>query len=196
MFQPTKIYYTPEEYLALEDGSESKSEYYKGQIYAMAGGSARHSQICVNISTALNLKLRNRPCSVFNSDLKVQVSASGFYTYPDTTVVCGEVEFFKNEEGNLRHDIITNPILLVEVLSPSTESYDRKDKFVLYRALTSLQHYLLIDQECYAVDHYQRTNQGWLLRSYLQPNDSLTLHLSGGRFKLTLASIYSKVKFD
>lgn len=196
MSQPVKNYYTPSEYLALEDAAEYKSEYYRGHIYAMAGGSARHSQICVNISTELNIKLRTRPCTVFNSDLKVQVNINGFYTYPDVAVVCGEIEFGFDEKGKLRQDIITNPALLVEVLSPSTGNYDRKDKFSLYRALTSLQHYLLVDQERYSVDYYQRTTQGWLLRSYESPTDAITLNLGGSRLRLALTSVYNKVKFD
>ena len=195
MTQQSKKYYTAEEYLELEDKAEHKSEYWQGEIFQMAGGSVQHSLICVNISTALNLKLRNRPCAVFNSDLKVLVKVDGAYTYPDITVVCGEIQFAQDKKGQPRSDIVTNPVLLVEGLSASTEDLDRRDKFRLYRGLASLQHYLLVSQEQQAVDYYQKTAQGWLLRSYEEPAASLNLKIGGGSFKLALAAIYNKVSF-
>ncbi len=196
MSQQAKRYYTSEEYLAAEKSADFKSEYYNGQIFAMADGSGRHSVVAGNLLTELNLKLRKRPYTVFNSDIKVLIKANGLYTYPDVTVVCDEVQYAANKDGSIRDDILTNPVLLAEVLSPSTESYDRRGKFSLYRALPSLQHYLLVDPTRPWVDYYQKTGQGWLLRSYESLEDSLKLRLGGSSLSLALALIYDKITFD
>ena len=195
MSQSIKPHYTPEEYLALEEAAEYKSEYYQGEIYAMSGASDKHNRISINISTELNLKFRTRPCVVYGSDMKVHIKAKGMYTYPDISVVCGEVKFGTKKDGSPRDSVITNPVLIAEVLSPSTENYDRISKFRAYGTLESLQYYLLVDQERYLVDYYQRTSQGWLLKSYESLEDSLSLRL-GGRLRLRLAAIYNKVVFD
>ena len=196
MIQPAKKHYTPEEYMALEEVADYKSEYYEGQIYAMSGGSVPHSTICVNLLTELGQKFKKQPCRVFNSDLRILVQQNGLYTYPDVAVVCGELQYAANKDGSLRNDTITNPVLLAEVLSPSTKNYDQGGKFAMYRTLPSLQHYLLLDSERIYLDHYQKTAQGWLLRTYQSRDDSLPLALGGSRFKLNLTALYNKVTFD
>lgn len=120
MSQPAKKFYTTEEYFALEETAEYKSEYLHGEIFAMAGGSANHSSIALNVGGALDDALLDQPCRVFDRDIKIEVEENGYYTYPDVAVVCGEVKFVPE-----RDDAITNPLIIVEVFSPLTEGYDR-----------------------------------------------------------------------
>src|SRR5689334_8159500 len=141
MSQPAKVFYTPEEYLRMEENSLEKHEYYHGEIFLMAGGYPRHNLIVANTLTELNLKLAEKDCTVYSSDMKIWARSNGFFTYADASVVCGEVELVPEYT-----DILANPVMIVEVLSPSTEKYDRSQKFELYRALESLQSYLLVDQ--------------------------------------------------
>ncbi len=196
MTQRARKNYTPEEYLAREKRAEIKSEYFRGEIFAMSGGSFRHNLVAGNLLTELNLQLRQKPCRVFNSDMRLLVQANGLYTYPDLAVVCGELEFPLDKEGRPREDTITNPILLAEVLSPSTKNYDQGGKFELYRALPSLQHYLLVDSERIYLEHYHKTPQGWLLRPNEITPGEITLNLSGVRLKLDLVALYAKINFD
>ena len=140
---------TPEEYLARERRAETKSEYLRGEVFAMAGASRAHNLIASNAAGELRQQLRDRPCEVYPSDMRVKVSPSGLYTYPDVTVVCGEPQF---EDAEV--DTLLNPKVLVEVLSPSTADYDRGGKFTHYRRLPSLQEYVLISQDRPLVEHY------------------------------------------
>src|SRR5580765_534258 len=131
-----KEYYTPEQYLALEREAEYKSEYINGQIYAMLGASREHIVIAVNLVSELRTQFRGRPCEVYNSDMRVKVNPTGMYTYPDVTATCGEPVFDDKQRNTL-----TNPNVIIEVLSPSTEVYDRGVKFAHYRRLRSLTDY-------------------------------------------------------
>src|SRR5215475_2138813 len=133
--------YTPEEYLALERQARCKSGYYAGEILPMAGASRWHNLIVANIVGELSLQLKGRFCTTYPSDMRVKVSATGLYTYPDVTVICGEPRFEDNQQ-----DTLLNPTLIVEVLSESTEAYDRGGKFAHYRKLPSLMEYVLITQ--------------------------------------------------
>ncbi len=133
MRQPAKRIYTPEEYLAREEAAEYKSEYDNGEIIALAAGSRDHSLIEGNIHTTLNLALRSKPCEVHGSDLRLYIERSQLYTYPDVMVICGPPQFFEE-----RNDTVINPIVIVEVLSPSTREYDRVKKFARYKQLDSL----------------------------------------------------------
>ncbi len=137
MSQTARKYYSVEEYLVLEDKAAYKSEYYQGEIFAMAGGTYNHDVISLNLASALNIAFTNRGCVAFTSDMKVKVSANNFYTYPDVSAVCGDPVF----DGE-RTDIITNPIFIADVLSDSTSRYDRGGKFELYRGLNSLEDYV------------------------------------------------------
>lgn len=154
-----KTYLTPEEYLAAERQAEYKSEYFAGEMFAMVGASRAHNLISANIAGELRQQLKGKPCEVYVSDMRVRVPATGLYTYPDVVVVCGEPRF----EDELV-DTLLNPILLVEVLSDSTESYDRGKKAGNYRTIASLAEYLLIAQHDYQVEQYVKQADGrWLL---------------------------------
>ena len=182
--------FTPEEYLAIEDGADYKSEYYQGQIFAMAGGTVRHSQISSNIITALSNALSDKPCRVFNSDLRLNVQQNGLYTYPDMMVICGKVELLSG-----RQDTVTNPVLIVEVLSESTRDYDMTFKFELYRSLPSLEHYLLVDSDKTFVRYFRRIGEGqWLMQELTSMDAELDIvHLD---MQLTLAQIYRAIGFE
>lgn len=143
---------SPEEYLRRERASDERHEYFAGRIYAMSGASREHSMICSNTLGSLWNQLRGKPCEVHSSDLRVQVSDTGLYTYPDLSVVCGK-KLFADEHV----DTLLNPKIVIEVLSPSTEAYDRGDKFAHYRTLDSLTDYLLIAQDKPRIEHYRRS---------------------------------------
>ncbi len=152
-------YMTTEQYFALEEQAESKHEYYRGAVYAMTGGTARHNLIVANVIALLHGQLRGTPCRVFPSDLRLKIEQTGLYTYPDISVICGAIYF---SDG--RQDTVTNPILLIEVLSPSTENYDRGKKFEQYRTIETLQEYIVIAQDRVHVEHYIRQDDHrWLL---------------------------------
>ncbi len=179
--------YTAEEYLALERQAECKSEYYAGDIFAMAGANRWHNLIVTNVVREMSLQLKGRPCTTYPSDMRVKISPTGLYTYPDITVVCSEAQFEDTQQ-----DTLLNPTLIVEVLSESTEAYDRGGKFAHYRKLTSLMEYVLIAQTKPHVEHYVRQpDNRWLLAEA----DSLhqTLHLPSIDCHLVLAEVYDKV---
>ncbi|MCF4967273.1 hypothetical protein CV014_09205 [Nostoc sp. CMAA1605] len=134
-------FYTPEEYLALEEVAEYKSEYIDGQIIPMAGGTVNHNRIAGNFYAVLNFAFRQQNYEVFNSDMRLWIPEKRIYTYPDVMIVVGEPEFFPN-----RQDMILNPQVIVEVLSESTKGYDHEDKFQAYRTISTFQEYLLVDQ--------------------------------------------------
>jgi Uma2 family endonuclease len=184
-----KTLLTPEEYLARERLAEIKSEYYDGETFAMAGGSKEHSLIATNAATELNLQLRERPCEVYNSDMRVQVAEAGPYTYPDVTVVCGEAQFADAEV-----DTLLNPTLIVEVLSPTTEDWDRGGKFERYQRIAALQGYVVIAQDRPRVEHYARQAEGqWLLTVTTGLDGVVSLPSIG--CELALREVYRKVPF-
>lgn len=183
-----KLYVTPEEYLALERASESKSEYWNGEIYAMAGASARHNLITINVGATLHTQLRGRSYHVFLSDMRIKIPATGLYTYADVTVVCG-----KPQLEDCEMDTLLNPTIIVEVLSKSTESYDRGKKFQNYRSLPSLREYLLIAQDDYHIEHYLRQpDDQWLLTDVHDPQGGVVLPPID--YRLTLADVYAQVE--
>ncbi len=181
---------TPEEYLERERQAETKSEYLNGKIFAMSGGSADHSLIAVNLAAEFRQALRSGNCRSFSSDLRLRVNSSGLYTYPDVMVICGKPEFADD-----RRDTVTNPIVIAEVLSASTQDYDRGHKFQLYRALPSLAEYLTISQDEVHVEQYTRQPSGqWLLSETNDPG--ATIHLPSLHIDLPLSGIYEKVDFS
>ncbi len=186
--QSPSHYYTPEEYLALERAADYKSEYIDGEIFAMSGGSRRHSLVATNVASELRAALRDLPCEVHGSDLRVNVDEADLYTYPDVTVICGDPEF-----ADAENDTLVNPAVIVEVLSPRTEAYDRGAKFARYRLLPSLRVYMLVAQDRPRVEWYTRGPDGWLLHDA----DSLdaTVELTEPACTLTLAEVYAKVSF-
>lgn len=162
--------YTPEEYLAIErSNSEQRSEYLAGEIFAMGGASERHDLIVTNIVIQLGIQFRGRPCKVYSSDMRVKVSPTGLYTYPDLVALCGEAKFDDDQK-----DTLINPTVIIEVLSKSTEGYDRGEKFEHYRKIASLAEYLLVSQDKLHVDHYVRQSDNqWLLSEAGNPQYSI-----------------------
>jgi len=178
--------YTVEEYLARERAAETKSEFYDGEIFAMAGGSEAHNLIAGNLIRDVGTGLRGRSCRVYPSDMRVKVP-TGLYTYPDVTVVCGQPEF----EGD-RRDILLNPIVIFEVLSPSTEGYDRGKKFEHYRQLPSLEAYIVVAQDRSSIEHFGRQSDGsWVLTA---PSDG-KLAIPALGVELSVDAAYDQVEF-
>lgn len=190
MSSQVKTYLTPEEYLAMERQAEYKSEYFNGEVFAMTGASRKHNLIAVNVLAALHAQLRKRPCEIYPSDMRVKVSPSGLYTYPDVVVVCEEPLFDDDQK-----DTLLNPTLLVEVLSKSTASYDRGEKFEHYRTLNTLLEYVVIAQDKYHVEHYVRQpDKQWLLSETNNLQD--TIQLPAIDCDLALADVYDKVEME
>ncbi len=180
--------YTPEEYLARERTAEYKSEYVNGFIVAMTGASRAHNVITANISRRLGNQLEGRPCEVYIADMRVKVSQTGAYRYPDVVVACGEIAF---EDAEL--DTLLNPVVIVEVLSPTTEAADRGEKFAHYRRLASLQEYLLVAQDVPRIEQFVRQGDGWLLSDSSGLGASVRLASIDGA--LPLREVYDKVQF-
>ncbi len=182
--------YTLEEYFELERSSDVKYEYWDGEVYAMAGASVAHEQVFGNVFTFLRNQLRGRPCHVFSSNLHVKVPAAPPYRYPDLTALCGQPEY--EIIGGVQ--ALINPTLIVEILSPSTEAYDRGDKFIDYKSIPSFGEYLLIAQHRPHVTHYVRRPDGsW---SYEDANElSATLMLPTIDCSLPLSEVYQDVEF-
>ena len=178
--------YTPEEYLALERKATLKNEYINGEILAMSGASNAHNLITLDIGTELNIQLRGRECLVYTNDMRVRTSPMGSYFYPDVVVFCGDPQF----EDNV-FDTLLNPILVVEVLSPSTEAYDRGEKFMPYQELASLQEYILVSQDKVRVEHYRLLKTQWVQTEFRAPEDVLPLVSIG--CELPLQDIYRRV---
>jgi Uma2 family endonuclease len=183
-------YYTPEEYLELEEAADYKSEYIDGQIIPMAGGSTNHNRIALNLSTDLNFAFRQQDYEVFMGDVRLWIPKKCIYTYPDVMVVAGEPEYFNN-----RTDTILNPRVIVEVLSKSTNGYDYEDKFESYRTIATFQEYLLIDQTRIHVDQFSKTGKKqWALREYDEEDEAIAL--ATVPFQISLLDLYNKVKFE
>lgn len=183
-------YYTPEEYLELEETADYKSEYIDGQIIPMAGGTINHNQIALNLSTELNYAFKKQSYRVYMGDLRLWVSQKRIYTYPDVMIIAGEAEFF-----NDRKDVITNPQIIVEVLSKSTKNYDREDKFEAYRTIPTFQEYLLIDQYRVYVEQFSKIGKKqWNLREYDAEDEAIIF--ASVPFEISLKDLYNKVNFE
>jgi Uma2 family endonuclease len=183
--------FTEADYLKLDRSSEERYEFIDGEIVAMSGSSEPHARISVNAAVSLYAQIGDRPCSVYSSNLRVRLLPGRHYVYPDVTVVCGEVQVVKDEY----RDILLNPTVIIEVLSPSTEPYDRGMKFARYRALESLQEYVLIAQDCIQIERYTRQpNNEWVL-SETQRIDGI-IALPSINCELAAAAVYKNVQFD
>ena len=184
-------YYTPEQYLELERAAEHRSEYVSGQVYAMSGASRAHNLIATNLLREVSLQLRGRPCETYPGDMRVKVSGTGLYTYPDVSIACGDPRF---EDDHV--DTLLNPTVIFEVLSPSTEAYDRGAKFAHYRRLESISDYVLLSQDRPLVEHYLRQGDDsgtWLLTEVTGLDGFL--HLTSVGCKLALSDVYERVSF-
>jgi Uma2 family endonuclease len=189
MSSQPKTYLTPEEYLAIERQSEYKSEYFDGEIFAMTGASRPHNLISINTAAALLQQLKDKPCEIYSSDMRVRVPATNLYTYPDVVVACDP----KFEDD--KFDTLLNPTLIIEVLSPSTASYDRIKKFGYYRMIQSLAEYLLIAQDEYKVEQYIKQPDGrWLLSDIGSLEE--VVELPSIQCTLRLAEVYARVELN
>jgi Uma2 family endonuclease len=180
--------YTPEEYLAIDRMAEFKSEYIDGEIVAMTGGSRPHNIIVWNLSRFLGNCFEGRPCEAYSNDMRVKIKPSTRYVYPDLVAVCGEPSF---EDAEI--DILLNPSLVVEVLSRSTQSYDRGDKSAHYRKIESLVEYLLIAQDRVSIEQYRRQGDVWTLTEITDPGATLVLESVG--CEIPVREIYARLDF-
>ena len=184
-----KTIITTEQYLALERESEIKSEYFGGEIFAMAGASREHNIISTNIVRALGNQLLEKPCNIFSSDMKVKIKEINKFTYPDIVVVCGNEEY--DDEYN---DILLNPIVIIEILSDSTEAYDRGRKFQHYRFTPSLREYILVSQNhCFVEKYVRKDDNTWNLYSYENMKETMTIDTV--KCQISLSDIYHRVEF-
>jgi Uma2 family endonuclease len=196
MSSQPKTLLTPEQYLEIERQAQYKSEFLKGEMFAMAGemfamagAGERHNRLVWNLIASLDRSLRSGPYQGYPSDMRVHVTATSLFTYPDVVVVCGEPQFLDD-----RRDTLLNPTLIVEVLSPSTEAYDRGRKFEHYRSIASVREYLLVASDRIHVDLYARQDSGqWLLTSASEPEEAIELKSVGCR--LGVSDLYEKVEF-
>lgn len=187
----TKTLYAPEEYLAFERSAEFRHEYLDGEIYEMAGESLSHSRVCANLAREVGNKLKGKTCEPLSPNMKVRTSTASLFSYPDLTIVCGEPLFH-----DLKKDVLTNPRVIFEVLSPSTEIYDRTTKFQRYRmGNETLTDYVLISQAHPFVEHFSKQPDGnWLYRSYAEITDAM--RIESVDCELSLEEIYERVEFE
>jgi Uma2 family endonuclease len=180
-----------EDWLAIERAAtDQRSEFVAGEVFAMTGATERHNLIVANVVAGLHAQLKGKPCRVYPSDLKVRIETHDVATYPDAMVICGERAFYDD-----RRDIVTNPILIVEVLSDSSEAYDRGDKFRHYRALPSLQVYLLLAQDRMQAELFVRQPDGsWNLTAFADAGDRIPLAAIDA--ELALGEVYDKVELE
>lgn len=189
MITKEKKYISPDEYLKLERLSPTKNEYYKGEIFAMSGASTKHNIISGNIFAALHAKLKNTEYMTFGSDMRMYVSENGLFTYPDISVYEREVKLYDKEE-----DTILYPVVIIEVLSKSTQGYDRSDKFKLYRDISSLKDHVLVSQDEISVEHFTKQIDGkWLLNEIKENNGKIIL--DSINVTLDINDVYYKIKF-
>ena len=181
-----KSKFSESEYLELERQAPEKSEYFKGEIFAMAGATKEHNKIVASIISAVGQHLKGKSCSFFPSDIRVHNNINDFYTYPDVTIACGKEEYLDD-----KFDTLTNPTVLFEVLSETTEDYDRGTKFKLYRSIPSLQNYVLVSSTEIAAEVYTRSKDLWILSTAKDKEDSI--HISAIDYNLKLEDIYAQV---
>jgi Uma2 family endonuclease len=179
---------TPEQYLEIERKAQTKSEYYRGEMFAMSGASWPHVLLTSALNAILYRQVGPRGCSVGSSDMRVLVSGTGLYTYPDLFVLCGEPRFAESQ-----FDTLLNPVVIAEVLSPSTEAYDRGRKFEHYRTIESLRHYVLVAQDRMNVDVFTPENGRWVMTSANSAGATVRLEAIG--CEIPLGELYEKVIF-
>ena len=181
-------YISPEEYLEMERASEEKHEYYKGEVFAMSGASIKHNVIAYNINRLAASFLHGKGCKIFGSDFRIYIPDNTLYTYPDFSIICGKAEIIDT-------DNITNPLVIIEIISKSTKDYDRGTKFNLYRNISTLKEYVLIDSTSVSVEIYSRQDDNsWILKEYKQFSD--TFAISTISLTLSLKDVYDDVNFD
>ncbi|MEG3895345.1 MULTISPECIES: Uma2 family endonuclease [unclassified Microcoleus] len=188
--QTEKRYYTPEEYLALEEAAIDKSEYHDGEIVPMTGGTTNHNSIIINLIANLKFGLRGKDYRLFTSDVRLWIPLTRRYVYPDIMVIQGEPLY---QEKN--KTIVTNPLVIIEVLSNSTKDYDRGGKFLAYRSIPEFREYILIDQYSYHIEQFAKnSNSKWVLTEY--DSDESVLTLESVEFQMPLREIYERINFE
>jgi len=187
---PKFNFVSQEAYLAMERASDTKHEYYKGEVFAMSGASWEHNVIVKNINTLILPYLKGKPCDMFGSDLRIHVPENTLYTYPDFSIICG-----KPETNDEEKDTIVKPSAIIEVLSKSTKDYDRGSKFMLYRSINTLNEYITIDSLSISIEIYTRNSDNtWILSEFKQLHDSFVLSTIG--LTLLLKDVYEDVKIE
>ncbi len=181
-----KVLITEQEYLELERKAFEKSEYYKGEVFAMAGATKQHNKIVAAIIGSLFGFTKGKDCGIFPSNIRVYAQEIGLYTYPDITITCGEEKYLDDN-----FDTLLNSTIIFEVLSPSTENYDRGRKFKLYRSILSLKNYVLVSSMEYAAEVYTRSGDAWILTTAKSKEDHI--HLSSISYDLKLSDIYAQI---
>jgi Uma2 family endonuclease len=189
--QPTqKRYYTTEEYLALEESAIDKSEYHDGEIVPMPGGTANHNKIAGNFYKKFPLTVNGQDYETFINDMRLWLPLTRRYVYPDIMVIQGEPIYHENNKT-----IVTNPLIIVEVLSNSTQDYDRGGKFLAYRSIPEFREYILIDQYSYHIEQFAKnSNHKWVLTEY--DSEELVLILESVEFQMPLTEIYERINFE
>jgi len=186
---PKYNYISPEEYLLAERSASIKHEYYNGEIYAMSGASVQHNEIFSNVFSLLAIELKGKHCRPFGSDLRIHIPENTLYTYPDISIVCGEYQTTDDAK-----DTITNPSVIIEILSASTKNYDRGDKFNFYRSIPTLKEYILIDSTAIGVELFSRNeDSSWHLVEFKNLNDDFFIKTIG--LYVPLSEIYSNISF-
>ena len=181
--------FTEEEYLQFEVTSGTKHEYYRGEIFAMAGAGKRHNIIFSNLFSELGHKLKGQTCRPYGSDMRIHIPANSLYTYPDISVICGDIFDYTNDEK----DNATDPLVIVEILSRSTKTYDKGDKFKLYRDISTLKEYVLVDSESISVEVFRLNEHNrWDLEKYSTIDQ--TLFIKAIEFSISLHEIYTGTK--
>ena len=183
-----KKFYSIQEYLEMEKDSFEKHEYYKGEIFAMAGAGPRHNVISVNIITALANALKGKSCQPYGSDMRIHIPENSLFTYPDISIICGEIITSKENE-----ETVTQPTVIIEILSPATKNYDRGEKFMLYRAIPALKEYILIDSESIHAEHFAINKEGlWQLKEHNNPEEKISIETVN--IQLMMQDVYERTK--
>ena len=189
MIRTVKKFYTQEEYLAFERASLEKHEYCQGEIFDRAGGSLSHSQLQMNFTRETGNFLKGKTCTVHASELRVHIPFNTLYTYPDAQIVCGKIKMLDDA-----FDTVINPVVIVEILSKSTQSYDRGDKFMLYRSIPTLKEYILINSMSIQIEHYTRQqNEDWVLKECSSLSDAF--YIQSITYNFPLAELYAGVEW-
>lgn len=179
-----------EEYLEMENAADEKHEYYKGEIFAMSGAKMVHNRISGNLFFALSLKLKGKDCHPYGSDARIHIPLNTLFTYPDISIICGEVITLNNDDYN-----VLNPTVIIEVLSKSTKNYDRGEKFKLYRDIETLKEYILVDSASIHIEIFRlNENKHWELEEYKEAADSIFIKALNET--ITLSEIYEDVKME
>ena len=188
--QVQQRYYTPEEYLALEEAADQRSEYCDGKIIPMTGGTVDHNQIAGNFYIALSIALRNQNYYSYIGDVRLWIPEKRIYTYPDVMVIAGQPKYYSN-----CRDTVTNPQVLIEVLSESTKAYDRSEKFQAYSTIASFQEYILVDQTKISIEQFSKTGiKQWAFRLYDEEDE--VIELTSVPVQIPLTDLYDKVDFE